>query len=1230
MPVRINLKELFSSDPQSITVDKLNFNFNKLLELGIGLPGPIGVTGPLGPSGPIGPQGPQGDRGNNWFVGSGNPNGQVFQNLQDEDFFIDTLNSSIWQYDEATDTWNLLIDLSNVVNNFLSSLGSTFVRGLGTGSPDDDRYIVFPNRGNNAADQSQDVLGSAATNNDIFFLSNFNEKTSVLNLQNFPTNTSDLYHAIQKIYTDYTNGQPGLRYHLELGSVYEDPNIGGDHYLTELQHNFKLKYYPDEQTSGLRFPNSNSGNLIYTTQMSMSVPDSPPYSLGDIDSNAKLDIVFPKLNLDGYSTQKSQVIISMGAREALGEYQSFIETDGIQITSNNFNVAIGTALDYSHPLSWVDGGNYFMLDHESGMDGIFLNEAVWQDGGNIKQIGSTEARVGQYSPYSTSGDPTWQDEGSFWNQGIVKIGNEIWTIEGRSAVGSVGGIPTGLNGAGLKGSLKHYEAQGSDSPRPINYASGTGQSAETINLECNQGHIVGAALCDIAASGRYMYLVNNQNPVDYVPVAVFGVTYSPTYFQIVEDGQAAGIEGAWGRHIVRRSRMNDPRLEGAWRVLSIGKYCIVATNRLRQFGEATVLAEQNFDQNGYITLINVEDPVAPYIVNGVFGPTQQGVHHLDMIRANNRYVAALSIHMGAQFGGGISNVQYAGYDVKLNVYSTDFEHNYTPTNTNLADPIIAHDFESNPIYTGSASIIKTNHQDHKVINKFGAIESDGRYIYAIYKNGYYLYDLQVLSDCSNNIVDLFTAETIDYVYSQSIIGSNITASAMVTDVKVVGNSLYILYSESSGSGNYDPDHTYILKLDISDPQNPVTVYDKLLDNPATGDEYRTASRLISVGNNLYTSIIDDDRDSNLPGLVPIEIDGIEADAVHFGSVRADELSITGESSVGGPLDIRSHLSVGGYSFFQGGVSIRRQSKFNAYWHEWSEGLVIKEGTGVEPSILTADPNTLQITTGGDLRLVQGGYNPPIAWSPGSGGIEIYAEDVMHIESRDEIKISALDNITIDSDADILAIAPGDITLVTDSITGTGNITIAQGFSNPGSIYILNAGFGDVDISTLAGDISIVTNNASAQVTISGGDALAVGVPGQEGVIVNGKNHIPKLGQITTAQPNESILLSGTLEPVSKAYSFTWQRVGNVVHVNGKVDCGAAGGTGGTGIPMPLAGPGLASSVLFFEGNGTLGTPTLQAVEVQQVAGTTNIRIIGNGGITPTSNTARINYSYVLI
>jgi hypothetical protein len=92
MPIRINLKELFNSDSQEITIDKLNFNFNKVLELGVGKPGPIGPKGPKGSAGPKGLTGDTGDRGNNWFIGSGSPVSQTFTGLADLDFYIDTVN----------------------------------------------------------------------------------------------------------------------------------------------------------------------------------------------------------------------------------------------------------------------------------------------------------------------------------------------------------------------------------------------------------------------------------------------------------------------------------------------------------------------------------------------------------------------------------------------------------------------------------------------------------------------------------------------------------------------------------------------------------------------------------------------------------------------------------------------------------------------------------------------------------------------------------------------------------------------------------------------------------------------------------------------------------------------------------------------------------------------------------------------------------------------------------
>lgn len=71
MAVNINLKEIFSVDNQSDLANKLNFNFNQLIALGVGQPGGKGDTGDAGGPGPIGPTGLTGKRGSvMWSVPS--------------------------------------------------------------------------------------------------------------------------------------------------------------------------------------------------------------------------------------------------------------------------------------------------------------------------------------------------------------------------------------------------------------------------------------------------------------------------------------------------------------------------------------------------------------------------------------------------------------------------------------------------------------------------------------------------------------------------------------------------------------------------------------------------------------------------------------------------------------------------------------------------------------------------------------------------------------------------------------------------------------------------------------------------------------------------------------------------------------------------------------------------------------------------------------------------------
>jgi hypothetical protein len=58
-------------------------------------------------------------------------------------------------------------------------------------------FIVFPKRGNTIDDKVNDKPGGTS-NNDILFLSNFNEKYSdIWDIYNFPTNVGELFNSLE-------------------------------------------------------------------------------------------------------------------------------------------------------------------------------------------------------------------------------------------------------------------------------------------------------------------------------------------------------------------------------------------------------------------------------------------------------------------------------------------------------------------------------------------------------------------------------------------------------------------------------------------------------------------------------------------------------------------------------------------------------------------------------------------------------------------------------------------------------------------------------------------------------------------------------------------------------------------------------------------------------------------------------------------------------------------------
>jgi hypothetical protein len=396
MPIRINLKEIFPSDSQDITVDKLNFNFNKLLALGIGDQGDQGTSGPQGAAGPVGLSGTQGLRGSTWFVDAGDPNTLTFVDLLDQDLYLDTVTFSVWQYDETTTTWSQVLNFSSIVNYYISLSPSPFNRGFGIGSPQDDRFITFNRRGNDYVNSQNDVTrGSFNTaDSDVLFLSNFNESTiaNAIGFPNFPASPGDAFDALLKVYVNHTEGASEVtgRYHLEMGSLYLDNSSPAEVAFSSLKHNLKGKFKKNEVTLTTSIPSTNT--WVNIAQFSLSVPE--PESITGIDQNGIFEFVMPKWNSEGTPIQ-DEIRVWMGSAEGMSEYVGLTEKeigDGIVVadltTAASFGIMKGLGNNFNVNYSNDD----FLLINTNGLDGIFINNKVVQTNGTFDIVHSDKAR----------------------------------------------------------------------------------------------------------------------------------------------------------------------------------------------------------------------------------------------------------------------------------------------------------------------------------------------------------------------------------------------------------------------------------------------------------------------------------------------------------------------------------------------------------------------------------------------------------------------------------------------------------------------------------------------------------------------------------------------------------------------------------------------------------------------------------------------------------------------
>lgn len=132
MPIT-NIQYINNSDDESEFIDKVNSNFDEIIEAHGGSQGRIGPTGSIGSIGDTGIYGPTGllgPRGTRWFAQSSQPFGNG-NTVMEGDFWVDTLTGNIYEF--TSSGWNDTGYSLNTGSQIFTSIQSSLISG-GTGS----------------------------------------------------------------------------------------------------------------------------------------------------------------------------------------------------------------------------------------------------------------------------------------------------------------------------------------------------------------------------------------------------------------------------------------------------------------------------------------------------------------------------------------------------------------------------------------------------------------------------------------------------------------------------------------------------------------------------------------------------------------------------------------------------------------------------------------------------------------------------------------------------------------------------------------------------------------------------------------------------------------------------------------------------------------------------------------------------------------------------------------
>lgn len=781
MPIRINLKEIFPSDSQDITVDKLNFNFNKLLELGVGDQGDQGVTGPQGAAGPIGLSGIQGLRGSTWFVDAGDPNTLTFVDLLDQDLYLDTITFSVWQYDELTTTWTQVLNFSSIVNYYISLSPSPFNRGFGIGSPQDDRFITFNRRGNDYVDSQTDVTRGSfnSADSDVLLLTNFNENTisNAIGFPNFPASPGEMFDALLKVYVNHSEAVSEVtgRYHLELGSLYLDQSSPAEPILSSLEHNLKVKFKKNDVSLTTAIPSTNT--WVNIAQFSMSVPEPEPV-LG-IDQNGIFEFVIPKFNNEGLSIIRNEIKIRLGSAEGLTEYVSLdpeMVGDGIAISDSTGTFSAGIMRDLSNNITVPYSDDDFFFLNTYGLDGIFINHKTVQTNGTFDLIHTAGARFLYKTLLGSTNDANSnQDLSSIFSNGNILISS--WaggtTVTSSTATAEKGGI---LRINQVDSALTLIESTTADSVYPttggVTYDNHGHQSSQKY------ASFPTTHLTYVDFVGKYLY-ATRVRPQNYVGPVGFNESYDTLIVaELDSNGNALRPLGFWGD-----TGSSDEYY--AKKVQVIGSTAFVLTKK-----QATT---DWTSTDSYLHSIDVTDPTSLVSLDKV--TTSSDDNYLDFTILNERaFISAyddsansikiikVDLHSPSSLttGGALTTVVasgatekptpikadgtrvYLGYGTKIYAYSTD------NANSAVLTSLIVGGFE---------------------------VDSNLR-ISDIIVNGNYMYVLG--ENSSNSYGELYTLD-ISTIATPVLVGvdsrSTLTAPGKMT---LVGNKIYVTSSQGTG------------------------------------------------------------------------------------------------------------------------------------------------------------------------------------------------------------------------------------------------------------------------------------------------------------------------------------------------------------------------------------------------------------------------------------------------